>query len=45
LKIFSIFDGVNDTSGAPGAANIAVNFEKILNDPNGMLRGLGKTDS
>ncbi len=35
----------NDTGGAPWAANISANLEKIRNGPNGILRGLGETDS
>jgi hypothetical protein len=46
LKIFSICHySVIDTGGAPWAANISANFEKIWNDPKGILRGLGETDS
>jgi hypothetical protein len=45
IEDFSIFTGVYDTSGAPWAANIDANFEKIWNDPNIILRGLGETDS
>ncbi len=45
LKIFSFAIGVNDTGGQPLAANISANFRKIRNGPNGILRGLGETDS
>ncbi len=50
MKIFLIEDffqvatGVNDTCGAPSAANISANFEKIRNSLNGIFRGLGETD-
>ncbi len=37
--------GVVDTGGQPLAANISANFRKIWNGPNGILRGLGETDS
>ncbi len=32
-------------NGAPCAANVSVNFEKIQNGPYGILRGLEETDS
>ncbi len=38
LKIF--YTGVQ-----PWAANISANFRKIWNAPNGILEGLGETDS
>ncbi len=44
IKTFMIFPfatNVNDTGGAPWAANISLIFEKIWNGPNGILRGLG----
>ncbi len=37
--------GVVDTGGQPWAANISANFRKNRNGPNGILRGLGETDS
>ncbi len=37
--------GVVDTGGQPLAANTSANFRKIRNGPNGILRGLGETDS
>jgi hypothetical protein len=40
LKIFPF--GVNNTGGTPWAANISLNFLKIWNGPNGILRGFGK---
>ncbi len=39
---FSFVTGVNDTSGAPWAANISVNFQKTFEME---YRGLGETDS
>ncbi len=33
---------VVDTGGAPWLVNISAIFEKILNDPNVIFRGLGK---
>ncbi len=44
LRFFPCATGVNDTGGAPGAVNISANKKK-LNDPNGIHRGLGETDS
>ncbi len=37
--------GVIDTGGASSLANISANFEKIRNDPNFIIRGLGEGDS
>jgi hypothetical protein len=34
-----------DTAGASWLANISTNFDKIWNDPNVILRGLGEDDS
>jgi hypothetical protein len=45
MKIFSFATGVNNTGGAPSAANISANFRKNSNGPNGILRGLGETGS
>ncbi len=48
MKTFLIEDflhlppGVNNTGGAPWAANISPNFQN-WNGPNGIIRGLGKT--
>jgi hypothetical protein len=42
---FNFATDVNDTGGAPWAANIPRIFEKIQNGPIGILRGLGETDS
>jgi hypothetical protein len=42
LRFSQFATGVNDTGGAPWAANIYTNF---LNLSNGMLRGLGEFDS
>ncbi len=43
-RFFPFATGVNDTGGAPGAANISANFQKIWNGPIGIIRGLGETD-
>jgi len=44
-RFFHFSTGVNDTGGAPWAANISRIFEKIQPGPNGILRGLEETDS
>ncbi len=44
-RFFPFATCVNDTGGAPRAANISANFGKIQNGPNKILRGLGETDS
>ncbi len=45
MKTFLIEDFFSlAVGGAPWAANISTNFQKILNGPNGIIRGLGETD-
>jgi hypothetical protein len=44
-NFFSLSTGVNETGGKPCAENISANFRKKLNSPNGIVRGLGETDS
>jgi hypothetical protein len=41
LKIFSFVTGVNDTGGAPWAANISANFRKNSKRPEWYTNGLG----
>jgi hypothetical protein len=43
-EFFTFATGVNDTVGAPCAANISANFRKNQNVINGILRDLGETD-
>ncbi len=45
-RFFPFAAGVNDTGGAPWAANIFTNFKKIWTGHKGIRRGLGEeTDS
>jgi hypothetical protein len=34
-----------DTGGGPSLENISANFQKNLNDPNTIFKGLGENDS
>ncbi len=43
-KFFSFITGVVDTADKPSFPIISANFQKIWNDPNGILRGQGDTD-
>ncbi len=45
MKTFSFATGVDDTDGAPELRISPRIFEKTRKSPNGILRGLGVTDS
>ncbi len=44
-KFSSFATGINDTDGAPWAANISASLEKIQNGLNRIVKGLDETGS